>query len=220
MSCGKQAMIIRYGTTQDIDIQFEDGLIRRHVSYENFLNGEIAYGVTDKELKKMTNAEKREARCGEIRMMYCGQPAKIIEFYRANDITIQFDDGTKVEHVAYATFKSGNIKHPNLKETDAQREARWNRRIDTRRQQGTNSTLKMWATVYENVDEDHVNIIFDDGTKRLNVNWRSFLNGTLTNPSRHGLGKAPMMHEDQISPLLPSKADIAAYNDVDAIDIA
>lgn len=41
MNCGQTATIIGYRNALDLDIQFEDGNIRRHVTYQKFKNGTI-----------------------------------------------------------------------------------------------------------------------------------------------------------------------------------
>ena len=41
MNCGMKAKIIAYKNYKDIDIQFEDGYIRKHTNYKNYINGRI-----------------------------------------------------------------------------------------------------------------------------------------------------------------------------------
>ena len=43
MNCGMDAMIISYKNRDDINIEFEDGSIRKHVKYGAFKNGSIAH---------------------------------------------------------------------------------------------------------------------------------------------------------------------------------
>lgn len=42
MNCGMKATIIKYRTCLDIDIQFEDGTIVKHRTYDNFKKGTIS----------------------------------------------------------------------------------------------------------------------------------------------------------------------------------
>lgn len=41
MNCGAMAKIIRYASSRDIDVEFEDGYISKNKSYHNFKNGQI-----------------------------------------------------------------------------------------------------------------------------------------------------------------------------------
>ena len=41
MHCGLSATIVAYRLSIDIDVQFEDGEIRTHVSYHDFVKGNI-----------------------------------------------------------------------------------------------------------------------------------------------------------------------------------
>ena len=43
MKCGLEATIIRYGSSQDIDVQYKDGQVVYHRKYDNFIKGEIAH---------------------------------------------------------------------------------------------------------------------------------------------------------------------------------
>ena len=53
-------------------------------------------------------------RIGETRTMNNGQKATIIKYKKYNDIDIQFEDGTIVQHRAYSSFKKGKIRNPNI----------------------------------------------------------------------------------------------------------
>ena len=43
MKCGLEATIIRYGSSRDIDVQFEDGQVVYHRDYTSFKRGTIAH---------------------------------------------------------------------------------------------------------------------------------------------------------------------------------
>ena len=42
MSCGDRAKITAYRSANDIDVQFENGFTKQHVSYDSFKKGKIA----------------------------------------------------------------------------------------------------------------------------------------------------------------------------------
>ncbi len=101
MNNGEKATIIAYRSFKDIDVQFEDGTVISHRIYGEFKKGSI--------MKPKKN---------EIRVMYNGQKAKIIEYRNCFDIDIQFDDGTIVKHKIYNNFKRGLIRNPNFKQQE------------------------------------------------------------------------------------------------------
>ena len=105
MSCGIEATIIRYGGATDIDVRFEDGVIKEHVVYSKFKKGSIAHPSTKVSAKD---------RLGETNMMNCGMEATIIRYENSRDIDVRFEDGKVVGHKAYGTFKKGEIAHESL----------------------------------------------------------------------------------------------------------
>ena len=102
MSCGIEATIIRYGGATDIDVRFEDGVIKEHVVYSKFKKGSIAHPSTKVSAKD---------RLGETNMMNCGMEATIIQYAKYADIDVRFEDGAVVEHKVYSAFKKGGIAH-------------------------------------------------------------------------------------------------------------
>ena len=99
MSCGMKATIIEYRTTADIDVQFENGEVKAHTSYGQFKTGNIL---------------PPNHHIGEIRLQHNGLYAEIVDYVRIRDLTIRFEDGFEVPHVAYDNFKTGYISHPGL----------------------------------------------------------------------------------------------------------
>ena len=97
MNCGLKAKIIRYGNSEDIDIQFENGIISYNKTYQHFKKGEIGC---------------KPNRIGEINMMSCGMKAEIIAYRNKDNIDIKFEDGNIVRNVRYKHFLSGLIKNP------------------------------------------------------------------------------------------------------------
>lgn len=52
-------------------------------------------------------------RTGETNIMNCGLSATIIHYNTSHDITIQFTDGTIIQHKSYHDFQKGSIANPN-----------------------------------------------------------------------------------------------------------
>ena len=102
MNCGLETTIIRYGSSQDIDVQFEDGQVVYKRTYNNFIKGEIAPPIDSRKID----------RTGEKRMMNCGLEATIIRYGSSQDIDVKFEDGQVVYHRGYSSFKKGEIAPP------------------------------------------------------------------------------------------------------------
>ena len=95
---GQKITIIKYRNSNDIDVQFEDGVIAYHRKYSCFKKGEIKYPT--------------EYRIGETNINNQGEKITIIAHRKCDDIDVQFEDGVVVYHRTYRSFKLGEIKHP------------------------------------------------------------------------------------------------------------
>ena len=104
MNNGQKVTIINYRNCEDIDVQFEDGVIVYNTRYSTFKNGKIP----NPNIKK-PRAIDNKGRLGEKRMMHCGMVATIIEYRKWDDIDVQFEDGTIIKHRQYTGFKNGTI---------------------------------------------------------------------------------------------------------------
>lgn len=57
---------------------------------------------------------KNEFSPSPLKMMQCGMEARIITANNLKDVTVQFVDGTIIEHVTAAAFRKGTVKNPNI----------------------------------------------------------------------------------------------------------
>lgn len=98
---GLEMKIIDYNSYDDITIQFtKSKYIAYHKSFGHFKTGEIR----DKYYRLgMTNKNK------------AGQTMKIIEYKKATDITVQFEDTKFIKKSTWRYFKEGGIKDPYFK---------------------------------------------------------------------------------------------------------
>lgn len=105
---GQKMTIIEYRTSEDIDIQFEDGTIVKHTRYRQFKQGRI----------KNSNYTYQDKTCDSFIGMTTkaknGLRMTIIAYRKHNDIDIQFEDGVIVKHKQLLHFRQGAIKHPNI----------------------------------------------------------------------------------------------------------
>ena len=108
MRNGLKATITEYRNSGDMDVEFEDGSIRKNVSYAHFKEGKIS-------LKSVEEKSKKYAadRIGERKLMNCGQWCEITEYFAAHDITVKFDSGTILKKKYYTDFSRGMIVDPN-----------------------------------------------------------------------------------------------------------
>lgn len=107
-NCGLKAKIVGYRNNIDIDVQFPDGEIVEHKTYQSFRKGYIKHPKTDK-CRKF-----KDKRIGETQIQNCGLEAKIVGYRNNQDIDVQFPDGEIVEHKAHKNFKQKTIGHPTL----------------------------------------------------------------------------------------------------------
>ena len=102
---GMKATIVEYRLAHDLDIEFEDGVVREHCAYKEFCSGNIAHPNDIAEAQAL-------ARIGEKRYMTCGLEATIVEYRSYKDVDVEFEDGTIAKHKSYGNFLEGSIAHP------------------------------------------------------------------------------------------------------------
>ncbi len=114
MRNGQLAVVIEYRKECDIDIMFEDGTIVEHVVYGNFKKGLISNPSVIHDGRKEGGLFDKKDFTGVTKSMNNGQKATIIRYNGFNDIDIQFEDGTIVEHKQMSAFRTGSIGNPNI----------------------------------------------------------------------------------------------------------
>lgn len=165
MRNGLKAIIIAYRTCMDMDVKFETGVIREHVSYAEFSSGYL----TEEKQDFITTRQKKD-RLHEKHMMNCGFEAEIIDYKGSQNMTIRFENGEIREHVSYNQFKLGRIAakadNRSLKKTD---------RLGEKRTMncGSKATIIRYGTALD------VDVQFDDGSIREHINYQKFKNGNL-----------------------------------------
>lgn len=100
---------------------------------------------------------------GESKIMNCGMRATIVAYANYDDISVQFDDGTLIEHISKNRFTRGTILNPNITE-----------KVITHSQYTKNSYVGrtnmmkcgMNATVIEDLGCKDITVQFEDGLIR------------------------------------------------------
>ena len=186
---GQKAKCIAYHTNVDIDIQFEDGTVVKHKQKASFLRGEI----------KNPNYDKFSV-VGKTVLQNCGMNAMCIKDRGANDIDVQFEDGTIVEHRYRYDFLKGRIQ---------------NHAIYSCLNQTVNMHNGQKATCIAYRKADDIDVQFEDGTVVEHTRKDYFVNGSLQNPNYDPfscLGETRTMLNGQ-------KATCVAYRRSDDIDV-
>lgn len=81
MNNGMNAIVKTYRNSHDMDIQFEDGEIAKHVSCRDFENGNVAH-------PDATSAAKKEQRIYQSKIMNNGHVATVLKWNGICDITV------------------------------------------------------------------------------------------------------------------------------------
>ena len=172
MNCGMKAKIIGYNNTRDITVEFEDGSVAEHKQYGQFQDGGVGYPNARKSYSRKptlyaSTAAQAKERIGNTRLMNCGLRAKIVEYVNAQNITVQFDDGSTVKGKTHREFLRGSI-HPPI-----------SHRVGEKRIMNNGLTAEI---VQYRLAHD-IDVRFEDRTIVSNKSYGSFLKGQIRNPN-------------------------------------
>lgn len=102
--------IKEYRNYDDLDIEFEDGLIIYNRKYGSFKRGEIK-NPNYKDSKAYKN------KVGQTSYNNKGLKMEIVNYINNRDIDVRFDDNTIVYNKTYQSFRNGSIENPNFYKT-------------------------------------------------------------------------------------------------------
>ena len=107
MNCGTRATIIAYKNSMDMDVRFDNGPVKQHVRYSDFIRGRILNpAIRSKHLSKWIGRSKR---------MHNGLQATITAYRNINDVDVVFENGVKRQHVRCSSLERGSISCPGVK---------------------------------------------------------------------------------------------------------
>lgn len=149
--------IIAYKNDADIDVQFEDETVVKHRNYRAFKKGQI---------KHPDYISTTQQIIGETAVANNGMQMTIIQGRNRNDIDIQFENGTIVEHRTYKMFLKGLIKCPknHIGETNTAK-----------------CGLKMKIIAYRKSKD--IDVKFEDGIIVTNKSYSAFRRGDIGHPA-------------------------------------
>lgn len=154
-TCGQMMTIIKYNSSSDVNVRFEDGTVVEGKLYRDFQKGKI----------KNPNYDEFESRKGESKMSTCGQMMTIIKYNSSSDIDVRFEDGTVVTEKSYSSFRKGQIKNPNNRLGE----------------KGFATCGESMSIIRYNSVHD-VDIEFEDGTIVKNRSYKNFKKGRISHP--------------------------------------
>ena len=101
--------VVEYRNRNDINVQFEDGLIIEHVPVTRLNQNTLMH--PDYPIPKK-NKTPTSQRLGETRENTQGSKMTIIAYRETKDIDVQFENGFVVDHTQYHLFERGTILDP------------------------------------------------------------------------------------------------------------
>lgn len=158
-SDGQIMTIIDQNSYYDMTIQFEDGFILEHCSYDRFARGSINRNWKN--------------HIGQTNINAKGQKMTIIKYNDPKNFTIQFEDGLIKNCNSLANFLTGHINHPN-DDFEIKKKERLNKSIIA------NNGQKM--TIIDYKTSHDIKVQFEDGTI-VNTTYTAFNNKTVSNPN-------------------------------------
>lgn len=193
--CGLKMTIIVYRNGDDIDVQFENGIIVKHRNYCNFRKGKIA---------PISKKEKGKLHIGEKRMANCGMEMEIIAYRSNKDIDVRFSDGGIVKHRAYSEFFRGGISQDELKRLNRLGEKRM-----------ANCGMEMEIIAYRKSTD--IDVKFANGQIIQHRSYKEFDLGTISPISAKMQGKL-RIGEKRVA-TCGMEMEIIAYRNASDIDV-
>ena len=134
----------------------------------------IKENMTEKNIYAIT-------RIGKINIATNKQLMIITEYDKNTDITVQFEDGTTVNHKTYDHFRIGRIGNPNNPTERYQN--KFKKQAESRT--GTTVTAKngMKMTIIAYRRSDDIDVQFEDDTIVKHKQYKHFLKGKIGNPN-------------------------------------
>ena len=169
-SNGMTMTIIAYRKCHDIDVQFEDGAIRKGVTYDCFTKGNVRH---PKEQERRDNLSK--TRLGETSIASNGMTMTIVEYNCATNIIVEFNDErhTRVK-TSYSSFKKGSVENPNYIH---------NPRKKDRTGETSVATNGITMTIVKYINSKNIVVEFNDELHtKVKTDYYAFKDGYVKNP--------------------------------------
>jgi len=214
MNNGMKASIVAYRKSDDIDVLFEDGYLAMNKTYSHFKTGAIGNPNIQRGINKTPKIPLKEQRLGETRQMLCGLSATIISYETNKKITVQFEDGF-IKKSSYSDFAKGNILHPKHKPVKT------HKRTENcqKKYLGESKIMQCGfsATIIAYRRSNDIDVLFENGDIRTNVDYGNFKKGTITSPNikeiraNNRIGETNTMQNGMIATII----EYRCFKDID-----
>ena len=94
---GLEMEIVGYRNDKDIDVLFESGVLKKHVTYSSFRNGIL------------TDVSNERVRLWKVGYNNEGKRMEIVGYRNDSDIDVKFESGVIRYSVSYASFVTGKL---------------------------------------------------------------------------------------------------------------
>lgn len=168
---GLKIKCIDYINSSNIIVEFEDGF-RRSTDLYYFLNGHVS-----KRNKIVKNLDK-ESRIGLKNRNNSGELMTIVGYRGANDIDIEFEDGTILTERQFSSFKSGEVSKIHKSELK-----------DIRIGEKRKSKCGLMMEIINYKSHRNIDVRFEDGTIVKGKRYSDFCIGEIRNPNFHNTRK-------------------------------
>lgn len=165
---GDIVTIIAYHQSNNIDVRFPDGKIRRHLDYANLKKGHIRHP---------DNITGINHRIGETTINSSGYRMTISAYRNNADMDILFDDQTMVKNVSYTNFKRGHIKKPDSPNANNKK----NERVG---QQSIHHQSGKIMTLHKYNNARDIIVKFEGDETEYKTTYRNFIKGTVKQHNR------------------------------------
>lgn len=206
---GLKMTIIAYRNCHDIDVKFEDGVIITHKTYDNFKKGDIKHP----QIYAKSN-EYKTNRIGETNIAKNGLKMTITAYHTNHNIDIEFEDGVTVTGKTYASFKKGEIGHPQISKNSIRKHTNHIGEINIAK-----NGLKMIIIAWRKGDD--IDIKFEDSVIVTNKRYANFKEGRIKHPNITAIAKQSAKKHIGETNIMSNglKATITTWRKSDDIDI-
>ncbi len=155
-------------------LDIEEILPYKVIRRKNINTTKAQYGICFVTNKKDKTTRAHIEHIGEKHTMKNGHKAQVTSYNSATDITITFDDGTVREHQRYHDFTHGEIKH----------KSELPGRVKPKDHTGETSVSNKGEniTIVKYLNNQYMNVQFDDGTIAYGVNYYAFVHRKIVKP--------------------------------------
>jgi len=185
-TCGQMMTIIAYRNRYDMDVQFEDGTIRKRVMYKTFKLGTISNNPKTMRKGKLWG----KTHLGESKLNKYGDRMTIVEYDSYSRIVVQFENGDKVLST-YQMFDKGSIANPTYKKDHPYFWAGLKPTIKVGDKNKATNGMTMTVVGYRNAND--IDILFETGYIKEHCTCGGFRKGEIGHPTPYKWGDMTLL---------------------------